>query len=215
MRKREMSIAGSEIKLPPNATEARTEFARRLRELRVPKGFRTARSLARALGIDENRYTRYERAEVEPDLEMIRRICLALGVSPNELLGGGPAVQAAHGRSKSTPGGPYREPVGLSNRASTSANRELELQTAAWRLAEVATAYTAAADCESGMDADSTPLARVKRTGQLYRKLMSQPFESIADISIFPESPKSETGNAAELRDCIDRLVQLLAPSRG
>ncbi|MBS0244706.1 MAG: helix-turn-helix transcriptional regulator, partial [Proteobacteria bacterium] len=59
----------SEVDIPL----ARAEFARRLRELRIPRGFRTARSLARALEIDENRYTRYERAEVEPDLDMIRR----------------------------------------------------------------------------------------------------------------------------------------------
>jgi transcriptional regulator with XRE-family HTH domain len=67
--------------------DARMHFAGRLRALRIPRGFRTARSLARALGIDENRYTRYERAEVEPDLALIRRICEVLAVSPNDLLG--------------------------------------------------------------------------------------------------------------------------------
>lgn len=68
---------------------ARGDFARRLRALRVPRGFATARAFALALGIDENRYTRYERAEVEPDLALIRHICEVLGVTPNELLGPG------------------------------------------------------------------------------------------------------------------------------
>lgn len=65
----------------------RTFFAKRLRELRIPRGFRTARKLANELGIDENRYTRYERAEVEPDLDLLVRISDALQVTPNDLLG--------------------------------------------------------------------------------------------------------------------------------
>ena len=69
-----------------NRSEARLDFAERLRALRIPRGFRTARSFAKALGIDENRYTRYERAEVEPDLGLIRRICEILHVSPADLL---------------------------------------------------------------------------------------------------------------------------------
>lgn len=68
-------------------TEAvRERFARQLRALRIPRGFKTARSFALALGIDENRYTRYERAEVEPDLSLIQRICETLRVTPNDLL---------------------------------------------------------------------------------------------------------------------------------
>ena len=40
-----------------------------------------------AIGIEENRYTRYERAEVEPSLTVLLKICETLGVSPNDLLG--------------------------------------------------------------------------------------------------------------------------------
>lgn len=69
------------------APDARRLFAERLRQLRIENGFPLARQLARALGIEENRYTRYERAEVEPNLTLIRRICETLRVSPNELLG--------------------------------------------------------------------------------------------------------------------------------
>jgi transcriptional regulator with XRE-family HTH domain len=64
----------------------REHFAKRLKELRIPRGFPTARSLSRALDIDENRYTRYERAEVEPDLSLLLKICGLLRASPNDLL---------------------------------------------------------------------------------------------------------------------------------
>jgi len=50
---------------------ARERFASQVRHLRAQKGFATARSFARALDIEENRYTRYERAEVEPSLTLI------------------------------------------------------------------------------------------------------------------------------------------------
>lgn len=72
----------------PNSTTTVTRhlFSQRLRESRVRGGFKTARSFAQALDIDENRYTRYERAEVEPDLDLLTRICEKLAVTPNDLL---------------------------------------------------------------------------------------------------------------------------------
>jgi len=73
--------------LNTSAPDARRLFAARLRQLRAENGFPTARQLATALGIEENRYTRYERAEVEPSLTIIRKMCDTLRVSPNELLG--------------------------------------------------------------------------------------------------------------------------------
>ena len=66
---------------------ARGRFASQLRDLRAQKGFATARSFSQALGIEENRYTRYERAEVEPSLTLIHKMCVTLQVSPNDLLG--------------------------------------------------------------------------------------------------------------------------------
>jgi transcriptional regulator with XRE-family HTH domain len=71
----------------PSAPPARLHFANQLRRLRALKGFASAREFAHAVGIDENRYTRYERAEVEPSLTVLLKMCETLGVSPNELLG--------------------------------------------------------------------------------------------------------------------------------
>jgi transcriptional regulator with XRE-family HTH domain len=57
----------------------------RLKSLRLSAGFRTARAFAEALELDENRYTRYERGEVEPNLATICRICSVLAIQPNDL----------------------------------------------------------------------------------------------------------------------------------
>lgn len=76
----------TQTQIPTTIPAVREHFAKRLKELRIPRGFPTARSLSRALGIDENRYTRYERAEVEPDLSLLLKICGLLHASPNDLL---------------------------------------------------------------------------------------------------------------------------------
>ena len=72
--------------LDPADTSVRALFAGNLRRLRIENGFRSARAFARRVGIDDNRYTRYERAEVEPNLNVLLKICDTLQVSPNELL---------------------------------------------------------------------------------------------------------------------------------
>ena len=46
-----------------------------------------ARNFARALGIEENTYTRYERAEAEPNLTLIDKICNVLRITPDALFG--------------------------------------------------------------------------------------------------------------------------------
>ena len=68
------------------APEVRSQFAQRLKTIRTQRGFDRARYFAKTLGIEENRYTRYERAEVEPNLTLICRICQTLGITPNDLL---------------------------------------------------------------------------------------------------------------------------------
>jgi transcriptional regulator with XRE-family HTH domain len=69
------------------ASNYRAVFARRLRRLRIKNGFEHARTLALKLGIEENRYTRYERGEVEPNIATIHAICRALHAEPNTLFG--------------------------------------------------------------------------------------------------------------------------------
>src|SRR6185503_2038127 len=72
---------------PSLAPNVRSQFAKRLKSIRTLRGFGRARYFAKSLGIEENRYTRYERAEVEPSLTLIHKMCEMLRVTPNELLG--------------------------------------------------------------------------------------------------------------------------------
>ena len=96
------------------APNVRTQFAKRLKIIRTQRGFDRARYFAKSLGIEENRYTRYERAEVEPSLTLIHKMCATLHVTPNELLGfaefnDAGAFQTAPGMAESsgeTPQGP-------------------------------------------------------------------------------------------------------------
>jgi transcriptional regulator with XRE-family HTH domain len=68
--------------------EGVTAFAGRLKTLRVLRGFRTARSFARALDIDENRYTRWERGEVEPSVAMLSKMAEILNLPVDILVSG-------------------------------------------------------------------------------------------------------------------------------
>lgn len=70
-----------------SAAQIRTAFGERLRTLRMARGHSTARAVANATGLDENRYARYERGEVEPSLATILKLCRTLEVEPNELFG--------------------------------------------------------------------------------------------------------------------------------
>jgi transcriptional regulator with XRE-family HTH domain len=67
------------------APPARRAFARRLRLLRSRSPYGTAREFAQEIGEKENTYTRWERAETEPNITQILRICQVLDIDPNEL----------------------------------------------------------------------------------------------------------------------------------
>ncbi len=190
------------------APAARLEFARRLRELRIPRGFRTARSLARSLDIDENRYTRYERAEVEPDLAMIRRICETLDVTPNDLLGG-VAMTRDFSQSASRPNS-HSGTDGIV--ASTPGrNDQPPIPTAAWLLAEAAIEAKGAPRAPSGATLDlPLPLASMGEIGKLYKALMEQPFEAIADLLSDQAIAGADPAAARSLKERIDVLVALV-----
>jgi transcriptional regulator with XRE-family HTH domain len=138
-----------------------TGFAARLRTLRHARGFRTAKSFAEALGIDQNTYTRYERGEAEPNLAMLDRIWQELGLAPNELFGEGHAPRP-----------------GVADGASLfQARRRLaHTNAAAWHLAESYSHHADAAGC-------ANTLARLRRAGALYRDLIGDPFATIAAMA--------------------------------
>jgi len=181
----------------PGTPLARQQFAQRLRELRVPRGFRTARSLARALDIDENRYTRYERAEVEPDLTMIRRICETLGVTPDALLGCG-ALDDSAVPSPMTREGPVNGAM-----PPSSPSRVTDLETSAWLLAEAATDLLGDANSSQA----AAPLTPVTETCKIYKALVERPFETIAELLAHADLSKVDLPTANILRASIDQFV--------
>ena len=66
--------------------EVRRRFAARLKQLRIERGYPHASALAVELGVDEGRYGQYERAETEPSLTVLHKLCQVLQVSADNLL---------------------------------------------------------------------------------------------------------------------------------
>ncbi len=179
--------------------EARVDFARRLRECRVLNGFRTARSLAKSIGIDENRYTRYERAEVEPDLTLIRQLAAALKTTPNDLLG--VASSPMPGFQDGTGGAlPMESGAGSRTGQPSRANR---VSAILWALANaIAEARLAADDGR-----DLAGLTRLQAVSAIYQQLSPDPFGTIAAVA----KERAVAKASAELNTRIQALVDDLA----
>ena len=74
--------------------EERLQFAKRLREARERRQYRAR--IRQDAWLDEEKYARYERAEVEVPVGLLKRMCALLGVSADELLGFEPADRQPH-----------------------------------------------------------------------------------------------------------------------
>ncbi|MET0567843.1 MAG: helix-turn-helix transcriptional regulator [Hyphomicrobiaceae bacterium] len=179
---------------------ARQQFARRLREFRVARGFKTARSLAQALDIDENRYTRYERAEVEPDIKLIQQICKTLNLSPNDLLGtpGALPLPSAHPASETFAAGlaeaeraPFNVPMVKRDRT-------------AWLLAcAVADLQEkAAAPAES-----ASRMATLQRAARLFADIEKRPYAAVSDMLLHPAVAEAPASDARRIETLIEALT--------
>ena len=74
-----------ETKKPP-PPPTRRAFAERLRAHRLTAEYETAKEFAAALGIEHGTYTRWERAETEPNFTNLLRITSLLKITPDVLL---------------------------------------------------------------------------------------------------------------------------------
>lgn len=202
----------------PLAPEVRTEFAKRLREMRLQSGFPRARYFAKSLGIEENRYTRYERAEVEPSLTLIHKMCETLGVSPNELLGF--AEYAGSSVSGFAEGAPYESAsvedvdpqrwaqiLRLTSVAEDADARRSDLL--AWRLASEAVLVRH--KLRASAKAPSDPLAATRATANLYQKLLSDPFGTVAEIVGDDALKDLDSERKAGLADLIEAYTESLS----
>jgi len=181
----------------PLAPEVRSQFAKRLKEMRLQHGFPRARYFANSLGIEENRYTRYERAEVEPSLTLIHKMCETLRVSPNELLGFAEIEgSATAGFAENS----ARENAG----AEDSAARHQDLL--AWRLASETVAVRSKHRVSAKTSND--PLATTRETGKLFQKLQSDPFGTVAEIAADEALKALDAEHKTEFADLIEAFTQ-------
>lgn len=168
---------------PMLAPEVRSQFAKRLKAIRTQRGFDRARYFARSLGIEENRYTRYERAEVEPSLTLIHKMCDTLRVSPNELLG---FAELKHQRQFEAAPGLAESPTEEIAHASRpgagldeNGNGPDPLGSLAWVLASEAVAIRHEHTRSKGA---GDPLQALQETGALFRNLQAEPFDVATQI---------------------------------
>jgi transcriptional regulator with XRE-family HTH domain len=188
----------------PLAPEVRSQFAKRLKEMRVQNGFLRARYFAKALGIEENRYTRYERAEVEPSLTLINKICEILRVSPNQLLG------FAESEGSGLPG--FSEGA---QRADGSAEdgRTRQLGLLAWRLASETVAIRS--NQRTAKNAPGDPLAITRDIGSLFQKLREDPFGTVAEIVADDTLKRLDSDRKTELAGLIEAYTESVAKKSG
>jgi transcriptional regulator with XRE-family HTH domain len=177
------------------APDARARFATRLKRLRLQRGFERARFFARALGIEENRYTRYERAEVEPSLTLLQKICDTLRVSPNELLGfaeasSGPAPQGSAPGAGDGAVGARADPAGA----------------LAWRLAS---SIVLLRQERLAGKPEADPLEALRQTASQFAELQSKPFAAVTAIASDPDL----TSAPAERRAALATLIKAFTDS--
>jgi transcriptional regulator with XRE-family HTH domain len=171
----------------------RTHFAKRLKSFRIPRGYTTARSFAVALEIDENRYTRYERAEVEPDLTLLMRMCTLLGVTPNDLLD-------ADGGAGSGPGFAKAPGVGHNGGQRTSADAGLQ-HALAWELAE----EIAKLDDPQ----ETTALGKVARVSKTFGEIILDPFSFISRMMIDRRLDTLDAVTAGRIGQLAEALIEV------
>jgi transcriptional regulator with XRE-family HTH domain len=193
------------------APNVRTQFAKRLKIIRTQRGFDRARYFAKSLGIEENRYTRYERAEVEPSLTLIHKMCATLHVTPNELLGFAEfndegAFQTAPGMAESSSESPRQHAQAAGNGNAGSL---------AWRLASEAAAIRG--EQASRGKSPEDPLANFRDTAALFQKLQSDPFGTVAEMVDDPAvkgAPAARKTAIAELIRAFTEGASGKAPTR-
>jgi transcriptional regulator with XRE-family HTH domain len=193
------------------APEVRLQFARRLKDMRTRRGFDRARYFAKSLGIEENRYTRYERAEVEPSLTLIHKMCETLRVSPNELLGFGETAA-------SFAGGPgmaeeAAEAVGGTRGQDGAAGAGPDTTSSlAWSLASEAVALRHEQGGKSRSTAD--PMRILQETSALFRRLQSDPFRTVAEIVDGRALKDADAAHKAKLAELIRAYTESITESK-
>ena len=166
----------------------RAKFADRLRTARKARGFRTARSFAEKVGVDQNTYTRYERGEVEPNVGLIERMWQALDLPPTDLFGVLPSGGLAE---------PVTPPLSGAATGQLSGPTESAL---AWQVAETFIAARAAPGAALG------PLDALRAAARIYAELAADPFGAVARLVADPDLERGDPNR----RDALVRRIGAL-----
>lgn len=164
-----------------SASEECIRLSKRLKSLRQARGFKTARSFAIQLDIHENRYTRYERAEVEPDLELLVKFCSILQITPNDLLSEtiemasepATAAMAASGFMETKQAG-FDQCSGDGTVAQSANRFAAEVMALSTLLAEISLEYQS--------KVSPSPAETMKVAGELFHQIMASPFSVLPGI---------------------------------
>lgn len=181
-----------------SAPPIRAEFARRLKAYRSPR-FTTARSFAQALEIDENRYTRYERAEVEPDLTLISKICALLSITPDLLFGF---------QSQSSPATPgfaesVTPPLSSPRMDGHAPCHGTPRQALAWQLAE--------AVAKSGAESSTDAYDLWSRTVKIFDEIDNDPFGYMKQLPTDPRLTSLDPATASRIAEIAASFMKHLS----
>lgn len=191
----------------------RHRFAGRLRRLRQERGYAAARHFAQALGIPENRYTRYERGDSEPDLDDLYLFFEHLPASPNELFG----VEGGKPLAKQPPGfasGP-QEPLdrspdtarGSGHSTTIEPPRRSDADAAAWHLATIVIRHKRPKNIAAQ---NHLTFAELRETGLLFKALCNDPFDTISSLVTTPEIEPSTDAAVHNIEQAIAQYIQCL-----
>jgi transcriptional regulator with XRE-family HTH domain len=86
-------------------------FSDRLKAARERAGFDSAESFADMMGIGAHTYRHYEAGRTNPTLETLSRICVALHITPNDLLIKAPTHSRHLYTGRTTPDGDGQPPL--------------------------------------------------------------------------------------------------------
>ena len=196
------------------APEVRSQFAKRLKTMRTQRGFDRARYFARSLGIEENRYTRYERAEVEPSLTLIHKMCETLRVSPNELLGfadlepGAVTFEPAPGLAEGAAG---EIVAGAPARWRRVTGRT---PSARWPGVSPPRRWPSATSKRENPRPRATRCETMRETGALFRSLQAEPFETAAELAADPALERVDGKRRAALAGLIRSYTDSISETR-
>ena len=193
--------------------EPKTTLAEQLKRLRQAKGHPTARGFAKTLGISENRYSRYERGEAVPKLDLVWSICSTLGITPNELYGWEspsihptPAVTRPPGLPAQTLPASSMPAPGMADEPVTflhqPPSQSATTAKVAWRLAS--------ALAEAAEPAGGSKMRTIRATAEFYSKLTADPFETIATCLQALNLDTSKPAIEARLADEVEAFLAAL-----